>query len=45
MKHIYYSIINDDNLTKKEKELYILMLWLRIHEAIANDFIDNKSNT
>jgi hypothetical protein len=44
MKHIYYSIINDDDLTKKEKELYILMLWLRIHEAIANDFIDYKLN-
>jgi hypothetical protein len=44
IKHIYYSIINDNELTKKEKELYILMLWLRIHEAIANDFIDYKLN-
>ena len=44
MKHIYYSIINDNELTKKEKELYILMLWLRIHEAISNDFIDYKLN-
>jgi hypothetical protein len=44
IKHIYYSIINDTHLSKEEKELYILMLWIRIHEAIANDFIDYKLN-
>lgn len=33
VKNIYYNIINSSFLSKEEKELYILVLWVAIHEV------------
>lgn len=34
MKIIYYNIINSPRLSKMEKELYILVLWMIVHEYV-----------
>jgi len=33
-KSIYYNILNSENFSKEQKELYILMLWIIIHEEV-----------
>jgi len=48
-KYIYYNILNSDYLSKEQKELYILILWIIIHEYVFDikfdDPIENSIKT
>jgi hypothetical protein len=48
LKNIYYNILNS-NLTKTEKELYVLVLWIIIHEYVEsinfNDPVEKSMQT
>ena len=40
-KYIYYNILNSDFLIKEQKELYILILWIIIHEYVFDIKFDD----
>lgn len=44
IKSVYYNIINDKTLSRREKELYILTIWYLIHET-TDDHTDHLNFT
>lgn len=38
-KYLYYTIVNDLNLTMKQKECHITNLWCLIHEASTEEYV------